>query len=85
MSVSLAWRAATASRAFPKPEAGIAIACACHEVLMRGGLAAKLAVERGLPTTNRTRERLEDYLKVRELLAPLSRRLAARQKGERRS
>lgn len=34
----------------PAPEAGIAIARHCHEVLMRDGLAAKLAVERGLLT-----------------------------------
>lgn len=34
----------------PAPEAGIAIARVCHEVLMRDGLAAKLAVERGLLT-----------------------------------
>ncbi|KAB0682794.1 glycerol dehydrogenase [Aureimonas leprariae] len=34
----------------PAPEAGIAIARACHEVLMRDGLAAKLAAERNLLT-----------------------------------
>jgi glycerol dehydrogenase len=34
----------------PAPEAGIAIARACHEVLMRDALAAKLAVEHGALT-----------------------------------
>jgi glycerol dehydrogenase len=34
----------------PAPEAGIAIAQACHRVLMRDALAAKLAVERGALT-----------------------------------
>ena len=34
----------------PAPEAGIAIAKACHEVLLRDALAAKLAVERGVLT-----------------------------------
>lgn len=34
----------------PAPLAGIAIARTCHEVLMRDGLAAKLAAERGLLT-----------------------------------
>ncbi|WP_244631189.1 glycerol dehydrogenase [Aureimonas sp. ME7] len=34
----------------PAPLAGIAIARACHETLMRDGLAAKLAAERGLLT-----------------------------------
>jgi glycerol dehydrogenase len=37
-------------RGLPAPEAGIAIAKACHDVLMRDGLAAKLAVERGALT-----------------------------------
>ena len=36
---------------FPPTAAGIAIAKACHEVLMRDGLKAKLAVEAGLCTT----------------------------------
>lgn len=35
---------------FPATAAGIAIARACHEVLMRDGLKAKIAVERGLCT-----------------------------------
>ena len=34
----------------PAPLAGIAIARTCHEVLMRDGLAAKIAAERGLLT-----------------------------------
>lgn len=34
----------------PAPAAGIAIARACHDVLMRDGLAAKIAVEKGLLT-----------------------------------
>ena len=34
----------------PPPAAGIAIAKACHDVLMRDALAAKLAVERGALT-----------------------------------
>lgn len=34
----------------PAPLAGIAIAKACHEILLRDGLAAKLAVERGALT-----------------------------------
>ena len=34
----------------PAPLAGIAIAKACHEILFRDGLAAKLAVERGALT-----------------------------------
>jgi glycerol dehydrogenase len=34
----------------PAPAAGVAIARACHEVLMRDALAAKLAVERGALT-----------------------------------
>ncbi|MFT4132353.1 glycerol dehydrogenase [Labrys sp. (in: a-proteobacteria)] len=35
---------------YPAPLAGIAIAKACHEVLMRDALAAKLAVEKGALT-----------------------------------
>ena len=35
---------------YPAPLAGIAIAKACHEVLMRDALAAKIAVERGALT-----------------------------------
>ncbi|MDQ0393284.1 glycerol dehydrogenase [Labrys monachus] len=35
---------------FPAPRAGIAIAKACHDVLMRDALAAKIAVEKGLLT-----------------------------------
>ncbi len=38
------------ARGLPAPEAGIAIARACHEVLMRDALAAKLAAERGALT-----------------------------------
>lgn len=34
----------------PAPEAGVAIARACHEVLMRDALAAKIACERGALT-----------------------------------
>jgi glycerol dehydrogenase len=37
-------------RGLPAPAAGVAIAKACHEVLMRDALAAKLAVERGALT-----------------------------------
>lgn len=36
---------------FPATAAGIAIARACHEVLMRDGLMAKVAAEKGLCTT----------------------------------
>lgn len=36
---------------FPPTAAGVAIARTCHEVLMRDGLQAKIAAERGLCTT----------------------------------
>lgn len=48
------------------PTAGIAIAKACHEVLMRDGLAAKLAVERGALT-----QAVENIIEANTLLSGL--------------
>jgi glycerol dehydrogenase len=50
----------------PAPAAGIAIARACHEVLMRDALAAKIAVERGALT-----EAVENIIEANTLLSGL--------------
>lgn len=50
----------------PAPLAGIAIAKACHEVLMRDGLAAKLAAERGALT-----QAVENIIEANTLLSGL--------------
>ena len=50
----------------PPPAAGIAIAKACHEVLMRDALAAKLAVERGALT-----QAVENIIEANTLLSGL--------------
>ena len=51
---------------FPTPLAGVAIAKACHDVLMRDALAAKLAVERGALT-----QAVENIIEANTLLSGL--------------
>jgi glycerol dehydrogenase len=50
----------------PPPAAGIAIARACHEMLMRDALAAKIAVENGLLT-----QAVENIIEANTLLSGL--------------
>jgi glycerol dehydrogenase len=51
---------------FPPTAAGIAIARACHDVLMRDGLKAKIAAEQGLCTTS-----VENVIEANTLLSSI--------------